>query len=253
MKGDRRSWSWLRKWRWLTGRYGYLHVIAALAGRQSQAFWRMLGPIATRRYLRAWMRQPGSKLLNLGGGGNLHDDWLTADVDPRADIFLDARRRFPFEDCSLDAIFCEEVIEHFTPAEAQHVLRECYRCLKPGGRIRLSTPDLCWFARRVVSFEEAWFPESSESPSYRSFISDGTPAIVRTTAAVNSIFYEHGHRFIHTYESVAWLLGLCGFKDIQRSEYQSPKSLLGMYDSHAARFRHPPEMSLYVECLKSLT
>jgi SAM-dependent methyltransferase len=56
----------------------------------------------------------------------------------------DLREGFPeYADNSVDAIYCGQMIEHlhrFT--EAPKFLRECHRMLKPGGWIRLTTPDL---------------------------------------------------------------------------------------------------------------
>jgi hypothetical protein len=69
-------------------------------------------------------------------------------------------------------------------------------------------------------------------------------------AAVNSIFRDHGHVFIWDFESLAEMLKRAGFHQIRRSAYQDPESALGVYDSHAHRFSHPPEMSFYIEGVK---
>ena len=42
---------------------------------------------------------------------------------------------------SLDYIFSEHMIEHVSYEQGASMLRECYRTLKPGGRLRLATPD----------------------------------------------------------------------------------------------------------------
>lgn len=56
----------------------------------------------------------------------------------------DVRQGLPqFEDCSVDAIYLGQCIEHFNRGtEVPRLLSDCFRVLKPGGRIRITTPDL---------------------------------------------------------------------------------------------------------------
>ncbi len=54
-----------------------------------------------------------------------------------ADHYYDGRR-FPFVDCSFDAVLCNQVLEHvFNPHE---FVAEMHRVLKPGGRLVLTVP-----------------------------------------------------------------------------------------------------------------
>lgn len=64
-------------------------------------------------------------------------------------------RRFPWSDASVDAIYMGEVLEHFTAQQGEHVLRECYRVLKPGGVLRLRVPDHARFWTNYVQEYEA--------------------------------------------------------------------------------------------------
>ncbi len=100
---------------------------------------------STRTYLRRWLNSPGPHILNLGGGGVLFERWLTADVDPRSDVYVDVTRPLPFRDATIDVVYSEEVIEHISPHHASAMLRECLRILKPGGWLRLTTPSLDYF------------------------------------------------------------------------------------------------------------
>lgn len=56
-------------------------------------------------------------------------------------IQRDLTRVLPFEDNTFDLIFAYEVIEHVEKKQAASLLRECYRVLKEGGKISLSTPN----------------------------------------------------------------------------------------------------------------
>lgn len=72
---------------------------------------------------------------------------------PWPDITLvDIRRRFPLRDGSVTFIYCSHVLEHFERWEAVRILKECRRCLKDGGIMRIVVPDI---ARMFANYQEA--------------------------------------------------------------------------------------------------
>jgi SAM-dependent methyltransferase len=54
----------------------------------------------------------------------------------------DVRKPLPFADRTFDVVYALHIIEHLTPAEAASLVGELFRVLKPGGIVRISTPDL---------------------------------------------------------------------------------------------------------------
>ncbi|MDA1000121.1 MAG: methyltransferase domain-containing protein, partial [bacterium] len=94
--------------------------------------------------INAYLRAHPVRKLQIGAGHAALDDWLNTDFSPKDSrfVYLDACRRFPFPDDSFDYIFCEHLIEHLSFPEARYMMGECFRVLKPGGKIRVSTPDL---------------------------------------------------------------------------------------------------------------
>ncbi len=55
---------------------------------------------------------------------------------------------FPFAAATFDVIYCGEVIEHlFNP---DHLLREIYRVLQPGGSAIITTPNLAGWPNRLA-------------------------------------------------------------------------------------------------------
>lgn len=86
----------------------------------------------------------GPALCNLGCGVRHHQDWLNIDFqgDGRAVFSWDLRQGVPLPGGSCDAVYASHVIEHFTCPQADRFLAECKRLLKPGGILRLVTPDL---------------------------------------------------------------------------------------------------------------
>jgi hypothetical protein len=135
----------MQKWSRYSAQYGALHAACAFLGRKSRPFWRCVGPAVTSRYRHKWLVESGPRMLNLGGGGNTGPQWLTADVDPRADVYVDATRPLPWPEGALDGVFLEEVVEHMPASKAERMLQKCHRCLKTRGPIRIATPDLRWF------------------------------------------------------------------------------------------------------------
>jgi SAM-dependent methyltransferase len=78
--------------------------------------------------------------LNIGCGTDIRDGWINLDSLPLHGVSMvhDIERApFPFEDGCFDTILCQDVLEH---VEYIPVLRECYRILKKGGKLRIRVP-----------------------------------------------------------------------------------------------------------------
>jgi SAM-dependent methyltransferase len=246
--------SLLKKWAYYSERYGSASACARYVGRVFPSTWRFLGRLATEGYLKRWMRQPGSKIINLGGGGNLRDEWLTADIDPHSDVFLDCTETLPIPDRSLDGIMLEEVIEHLTYPHGLKLLRECMRVLKDDGTLRVTTPDLAWFANLQTMTRQKSGNQEVEDFVHREgthFLgcSEASEGLCRA-ATINYIFLCHDHRFIYTVEALEELFGALGLK-FRKSYYQDSSSRLGRFDTHGDRFSHPPDNSMYYDVWKS--
>ena len=214
----------LNRLRLYSGQYGAVHAVARFASVHVPAIWKAFGPAVSAPYRERWLKEPGAKLLNLGGGGNAIRGALTADIDPRADTYVDVTKRLPFPDGSIDLIFLEEIIEHIDKAQGAALLAECRRVLKAQGVIHLATPDLDWLGSGAAS---------------------GTVPC----DLVNDTFYGHGHTYIYTRAALIAALAEAGFSGARHFNYQDPAAILGFLDSHASRFSHAPELSQYVEAV----
>jgi SAM-dependent methyltransferase len=120
-------------------------------------------------------RAPSSTKLHIGAFDVVHDGWLNTDVTPhmavarvpglvgalrragrlsderaashaagtfRALHYLDLTRPLPYPDGSFEAVLGSHVLEHLTPDEAESLLTELHRVLRPGGVVRIAVPDL---------------------------------------------------------------------------------------------------------------
>jgi predicted SAM-dependent methyltransferase len=74
--------------------------------------------------------------VNFGCGSNRIEGWRNHDSE------VDVTKRLPYDDATVDAILAEHIAEHLTCGECLEFFDECYRILKPGGRIRICVPVL---------------------------------------------------------------------------------------------------------------
>lgn len=151
------------------------------------------------------------RCLHIGCGKNLLLGWLNADYYPRSRevIYLDATKPFPFPDNSVDYIFTEHMIEHVTYSDGQKMLKECQRVLKPGGRIRISTPNLVNLASlmSVPTTEQAKSYVRQVSAKYIKSNHRHLPGMV-----VNNFFWDFWHMFVYDPDTLRHALGDAGFK-----------------------------------------
>lgn len=98
-------------------------------------------PVARRRTDREVAAARGPILLEIGGLVP-RPGWLVTNVSAVTRNFLDASSRWPMADGSVRLVYADNVIEHLSLDQGRALLHEAYRCLQPGGVIRLVTPDL---------------------------------------------------------------------------------------------------------------
>ena len=198
-----------------------LAIYRKIAKSLDSLFYKYSAPVLAARIIRHYFSLPGAKSLNLGCGNNLLPDWLNCDATPvPGAVFLDCTKTFPFPSGSFDHVFAEHLIEHMGLPEMEAFLQECHRVLKPGGTIRLVTPNLDTFMQMIIT------PLSEPSQKYMEWYKtrhpDGLPA--SPVRAINSIFHEHGHKFIMNESFMSQLLAHAGFVDTR--VYATGKSRL---------------------------
>jgi len=106
------------------------------------------------------------EVLDVGCGEKPYESWASAsryvgiDVTPGAkvDVLIRPGQPWPLESASFDAVVCTQVLEH--ASDAEHVLSEIARVLRPSGTLILSVPfiynehdphhDYRRFARRGI-------------------------------------------------------------------------------------------------------
>ena len=92
--------------------------------------------------------------LNLGCGLGIRDGYINIDVrkvHPKI-LVLDLEKELlkPFPDNSAEEIIAKDFIEHLSWRVVEDFLKDCYRVLKPGGRMYIQVPDLEAIAKKVI-------------------------------------------------------------------------------------------------------
>ena len=81
--------------------------------------------------------------------------WTNLDADPRIPAQIHALvPPIPLEDGSLDEVYLGHCLEHLLPEDGLELLRECRRCLIPGGKIAVLVPDTHEIMRRYLAGDE---------------------------------------------------------------------------------------------------
>jgi predicted SAM-dependent methyltransferase len=175
--------------------------------------------------------------VNLGCGYRPMPGWVNVDQarGPEVQVVWNLAEGIPFPDGTCSAIFSEHVIEHISRDDAARLLSECYRALKIGGVLRLSTPDAEKFLRSYSGNGEflrhPGFPEPIETPLDR----------------INQMMREYGqHLWVYDAESLIRLLRKTGFSSaVAQSFGVSAHPRMQGIDSAEREFE-----SLYVEAIK---
>lgn len=142
--------------------------------------------------------------VHLGCGTNLLPGWANLDMGgPPGVIRVDLSRSLPFSDRSVDLVFSEHFIEHVPRERGVQVLHECARILRPGGVLRISTPDLRTLVEEYLAGRtgewaaDGWAPDSP-------------------CRLVNEGMRLWGHRFVWDETELAEALTGAGFSGVSR-------------------------------------
>jgi predicted SAM-dependent methyltransferase len=170
------------------------------------------------RKIQIYLDNNSIRKLQLATSNSLLAGWLNTDLLPTSQrvIYLDATRRFPFQDDTFDYIYSEHMIEHLDHPSAVSMLHECFRVLRAGGRIRISTPDLRVLVG-LLSEERTARQNHYIDFMTRRFVPDAE--YCTEVFVINNAFRAWGHQFLYDRAILRITLARVGFEGI---EYYQP-------------------------------
>jgi len=155
--------------------------------------------------------------LHIGCGKNILPGWLNSDVDLEdGKVFIDATARLPFHDGTVDYIFSEHFIEHLSYDDGMRFLKECYRVLRPGGRVRIATPDL-QFLVDLYSDHLADLQKSYIHSVNKKLVPHIDGSLRNSSVfTINNFFFKLCHNFIYDFALLRDTMTFVGYRDITR-------------------------------------
>lgn len=187
-------------------------------------------------------------LVNIAPGLNGKKGWINIDAikAPNINCLYDSRKKLPFQDNSVKAIFCEHFFEHMDYSEeVPRFLSECHRVLQSDGVIRISVPNAEEYLKAYCN--DDW----DHMTRLRPLLNNRTDACYKCSyrtkmELVNMVFRQaHRHRFAYDYETLEFVLDRYGFSVIERKEF-NVSALEELKIDEPARASE----SLYVEARK---
>ena len=174
--------------------------------------------------------------LQIGCGDKSLNGWINADIK-KGDLLLDARKRFPFKNASIDLLFHEHFLEHLDyPDEASIFIAECYRVLTPEGVMRIAVPDAEYAIRAYINGDTTYFERCRRlwHPSY----------CTTEMESINFLFRQRNqHKFAYDYTTLRKLLEQQQF-EVKKSEFMGSQHTDLRVDSWN------DSSTLYVEAIK---
>lgn len=194
----------------------------------------------------------GDKIyINLGSGSEVHEGWIKINFfrSPGIDYGADFRYPLKVAENAIDGIFCEHTLEHLTYNQADGLLKECHRILKPGANIRIILPDLSLFIKNYSENNAEWFKKWEYLMFQTSLDKERMKRRLNSNLeAVSFVTQEYGHVSCWDAETISYYLTKNKFGEIVKTGFMqgSDEKLLIDNNTEARKF-----VSLYFEATKT--
>jgi predicted SAM-dependent methyltransferase len=194
---------------------------------------RLLLRVKSRYGFAKYIREHSIRKLQIGAGPSKMGGWLLTDIVTKLHyktLFLDATKKFPVPASCFDCIFSEHMIEHISHEDAKRMLGECYRVLRPGGKIRIATPDLNVLLN-LTRAEKGDLATRYIAWTTKMFLPRGTSP--DSVFVINNAFRNWGHQFLYDEKLLCKTLTDIGFQYPKRMKLgQSEDPQLRNLESH---------------------
>jgi Methyltransferase domain len=170
-------------------------------------------PIAKARTARLLADAPRPLKIEIGGL-TPRPGWFVTNVSARTRYYLDATTTWPLESSSVSHVYADNVIEHITLDAARRMLAESYRCLQPGGVIRLVTPDIRSHVEMYLAGASALDTVAGEHYRNAGLVVEHPIDLVRIPIGS----FGHHTGYVYDFETLERELQRAGFTEVVRTE-----------------------------------
>jgi SAM-dependent methyltransferase len=181
---------------------------------------------------------PGTKAMNLGCGLSVAPGWINIDNSPNARLskypllrrtlrklgvlsehhyavnwsksieIHDLKKKLPFADSSIDYAYTSHFLEHLSAGDAERLIHEVFRVLKPGGVARVVVPDLATGARRYLDALRADPGDARAAPEFLNWLQLSRPGV------------RDPHLWMYDAPSLTAVLSRAGFTNVVVCAYR---------------------------------
>jgi SAM-dependent methyltransferase len=174
----------------------------------------------------AWPRTAHKLLYRLSGANRYYSlEQYCNLLETHVFIHHELSRSVPLKDGTADFVYSSHFLEHLFKQDAERLLKDCHRVLKPGGILRVCVPDLTY----AVSLYKQGKKERMLGDYF--FVEDKESFLAR-------------HKYMYDFELLKILLEKTNFSKVVRCEYRQGK----MPDID--KLDNRPEETLFVEAIK---
>lgn len=141
-------------------------------------------------------------------------------------VVHDLRDPLPFEENTFFAVYGSHVLEHLYRSEADTLLAECRRILKPGGVLRLVVPDLHALVQNYLKNTNGGSTSQSEQApadwlnERLAFRSAQPPGGNLAFKAYGFWKDFHSHKWMYDADSLSHYFENAGFASVMKKEYR---------------------------------
>ena len=169
-----------------------------------------LATLASAREIALRGHATSRRRVHFGAGGHELHGWINVDiVTDVAGVIADLTAPLPFRTSSVDLLHSEDLLEHLDEAAGKRWLAECHRVLRPGGVMRLLTPDLRAIVERVYL---------QRDPRHLAWCNTHLSANGPCEALNMHLRMDGDHRFVYDEEHLTDTLRGIGF-EVRRVRY----------------------------------
>ena len=174
----------------------------------------------------SWPRVVHKLLYRLSGSNRYYSLEQYCDLLEN-NVFMqhDLSYSIPLKDQTADFIYSSHFLEHLFKQDAERLLTDCYRALKPGGILRISIPDLAY----AISLYARGEKEQMMTAYF--FVEDKESFLAR-------------HKYMYDFDLLKSLLEKIGYSQVTRCAYQAGQT------PDIKQLDNRPEDSLFVEAIK---